>query len=789
LPSLPQRNLHRLIEIKEWRDFTKKQFKVVSVFLKETFYDDFATHVGVDKSVEILTALRTFLKGPDLERRLLELLKDVADHSKSPSCPNFSSKFSSNSKCFLQKIIYTATTKQICLAKKRSGFANRFAKIDVLALDEVVQPQKVPLEKHVNIELEGVQSSLSRQVISSILDRFARDVNIRDLAATQNITKNIFQKAFQSFRMSCCLGQTSLDPRLQVIFSDIIKYDHSVDQIYPYFLRHAHKVFPHLERFNELRIISDLTHPHNCGKTYEALEEFKKAKSGMYCGPLRLLAFEIYERINKDGIPCDMVTGEQRLFAHDSETPAAHCTYTAEMVPIDDRRDICVIDEIQMLRDVDRGTAWTRALLGVAADEAAIDLVLKLLDPIGEHVDVRKYERKGELVVIDTHGLRDLSAVQDGDCIIHFNKQSILKTARTLLHEYGKESAIIFGDLPPETKREQIENMILGTSKNPCKILLATDAIGMGINLNIKRVIFTTLMKDGQIFPTFFVKQIAGRAGRFASRYCKGEVMTLLDEDSRLLGRLMNEPIQPIAQAGISPSFEAIELFSLHLPHCSLSQLLDIFASISSVSEDYFSCSHARIREMAILIEHIPLSLRDRYTFCLCPVNNNGTSFLSTAYIMIVKKYSEGNAITIQFIKHLVMGEMRLADNLDRLRILGDVYDILYAYLWLSYRFEDYFPNRDLVRELQVECGDLINKSIQLMILKESSKKSSAAIIRKSPYNEKIKEKRNNIILKKDGKTGGKQQQQFAAKDFENNFRFNMGEYEEIQLQELEALE
>uniref|UniRef100_A0A914LNN4 RNA helicase n=1 Tax=Meloidogyne incognita TaxID=6306 RepID=A0A914LNN4_MELIC len=731
------------------------------------------------------------------------------------------------------------------------GFANRFAKIDVLALDEVVQPQKVPLEKHVNIELEGVQSSLSRQVISSILDRFARDVNIRDLAATQNITKNIFQKAFQSFRMSCCLGQTSLDPRLQVIFSDIIKYDciadlvsksglslvsgnplplkrayrdqigliykvmvepnqradtirefcghpqnHSVDQIYPYFLRHAHKVFPHLERFNELRIISDLTHPHNwyplareihrkiifhagptnSGKTYEALEEFKKAKSGMYCGPLRLLAFEIYERINKDGIPCDMVTGEQRLFAHDSETPAAHCTYTAEMVPIDDRRDICVIDEIQMLRDIDRGTAWTRALLGVAADEvhlcgeeAAIDLVLKLLDPIGEHVDVRKYERKGELVVIDTHGLRDLSAVQDGDCIIHFNKQSILKTARTLLHQYGKESAIIFGDLPPETKREQIEKF--NDPENPCKILLATDAIGMGINLNIKRVIFTTLMKDGQIFPTFFVKQIAGRAGRFASRYCKGEVMTLLDEDSRLLGRLMNEPIQPIAQAGISPSFEAIELFSLHLPHCSLSQLLDIFASISSVSEDYFSCSHARIREMAILIEHIPLSLRDRYTFCLCPINNNGTSFLSTAYILIVKKYSEGNAITIQFIKHLVMGEMRLADNLERLRILGDVYDILYAYLWLSYRFEDYFPNRDLVRELQVECGDLINKSIQLMILKESYKKSANTLIRKSPYIEKGKEKRNNIILKKDGKVGGKQQQ-FAAKDFENNFRF-----------------
>ncbi|KAL7076333.1 hypothetical protein ACQ4LE_004651 [Meloidogyne hapla] len=695
---------------------------------------------------------------------------------------------------------FTTRLRQGRFAKKRSRFANRFGKINVVALDEIVQPQKVPIERHVNIELEGVQSTLSRQVISSILDRFARDPNIKELAATQNITKNIFQKAFQSFRLNCCSGPnppTSLDPCLQVIFSDIIKYDHSVDQIYPYFLRHAHKVFPHLERINELRVISDLTHPHdwypvareihrkiifhagptNSGKTYEALEAFKKAKSGMYCGPLRLLAFEIYERVNKDGIPCDMVTGEQRLFAHDSETPAAHCTYTAEMLPVDDRRDICVIDEIQMLRDNDRGAAWSRALLGVAADEvhlcgeeAAIDLVIRLLDPIGEHVDIRKYERKGELVVIDTHGLRNLSAIQDGDCIIHFNKDSIIKTARQLKHEYGKEAAIIFGDLPPETKREQIEKF--NDPEDPCKVLLATDAIGMGINLNIKRVIFTTLMPDGQIFPAYFVSQIAGRAGRFASRYCKGEVMTFLDEDSRLLGRLMREPIQPIAQAGISPSFEAIELFSMHLPHCSLAQLLDIFASISSVSEDFFSCSHAKIRDLAMLIEHIPLSLKDRYIFCLCPIKDNGCAFINTSYLMLVRRYSEGNAITIKFIKYLIKDEMRIADNLDRLKILSAVYDILYGYLWLSYRFEGYFPDRDLVRELQVECGHLINKSILLMISKDYSKK----YVRQLPIKSEKEGRKIFLRIEENRETIKKQEEtvrkRFGSNGFENSFRF-----------------
>uniref|UniRef100_A0A915NPS2 Uncharacterized protein n=1 Tax=Meloidogyne floridensis TaxID=298350 RepID=A0A915NPS2_9BILA len=83
LPTLPQRNLHRLSETKDWRDFTKKQFKVVSVFLKDTFYDDFDSFyddfgmdVGVDKSVEILTALRTFLKG------ISSLLVDYVDYYK-----------------------------------------------------------------------------------------------------------------------------------------------------------------------------------------------------------------------------------------------------------------------------------------------------------------------------------------------------------------------------------------------------------------------------------------------------------------------------------------------------------------------------------------------------------------------------------------------------------------------------------------------------------------------------------------------------------------------------------
>uniref|UniRef100_A0A1I7X6D3 Suv3_C_1 domain-containing protein n=1 Tax=Heterorhabditis bacteriophora TaxID=37862 RepID=A0A1I7X6D3_HETBA len=137
-------------------------------------------------------------------------------------------------------------------------------------------------------------------------------------------------------------------------------------------------------------------------------ERFGEAKSGIYCGPLKLLASEIFIRSNESGLKCDLVTGEERRFAIDNHHPANHISSTVEMLSTQLKVEVAVIDEIQMLRDDQRGWAWTRALLGVAADEvhlcgeiAAIDIVKKILDPIGEHVEIRYYERKGSLTIAD----------------------------------------------------------------------------------------------------------------------------------------------------------------------------------------------------------------------------------------------------------------------------------------------------------------------------------------------------------------------------------------------------
>ncbi|KAL3120609.1 hypothetical protein niasHT_007901 [Heterodera trifolii] len=642
--------------------------------------------------------------------------------------------------------------------RRRQSVGDRFGKPEIskLPLEDILVPQRVPMERYTEIEFEGVQAKLSRQFISATLEQFAQQKHIRELAEEQNITGRLFDKAFQSFRLLCCsenASPQSMEPTLRITFSDIKNQEQSVDSLYPFFVKHARCVFPHLECLKELQVISDLTQPHNwyplareinrkiifhagptnSGKTYEALEHFKKAKSALYCGPLRLLAYEVYMKMNEAGIPCDMITGENRLFAVDSDNPSAHTSATIEIMSPEHRIELCVIDEIQMLRDPQRGAAWTRALMGAPADEihlcgeeSAYDIVCRLLDPIGEHVELLRYERKGKLVVVGTHGLRDLNSTKDGDCVIHFSKKGILEMARRLKFEYKKECAIVFGDLPPEVKREQVKRF--NDQNDPCKILLATDAIGMGMNLNIKRVIFTTLKsRDGSLLPAYFVKQIAGRAGRYASAYCTGEAMALDDADAGLLEKLMNEPIDSIDQAGILPSFDQIEMFSFHLPQYSLTQLLDIFVSICTVSEKYFLCLNDSIKQIAQLIEHIQLSLRERYIFCLTPIPSGAHPFLNSAFIKMVRRYSEGNAITFAWIRPLVLPELRIVDRVDAVNRLVDVYDFIGAYLWLSYRFEEHFSDRDKVRELQRECVGFIQKSMDKMLSEYGEEETKGA--------------------------------------------------------------
>lgn len=165
--------------------------------------------------------------------------------------------------------------------------------------------------------------------------------------------------------------------------------------LYDSFLKHAHELYPHLRSLDELRRVSDLTEPANwyvearetrrrviyhagptnSGKTYAAMRGFMTSSSGVYCGPLKLLAAEVFAKANDPAttitstsktVPCDLVTGEERRFASGNEQePAQHVACTVEMADLDKTYECAVIDEIQMIGDVQRGWAWSRAFLGI----------------------------------------------------------------------------------------------------------------------------------------------------------------------------------------------------------------------------------------------------------------------------------------------------------------------------------------------------------------------------------------------------------------------------------------
>jgi hypothetical protein len=139
----------------------------------------------------------------------------------------------------------------------------------------------------------------------------------------------------------------------------------------------------------------------NTGKTYTALEELKKRKSGLYLAPLRLLALEVYEKLNREGVLCDMKTGEEEKRTEG----ASHASCTVEMFEEKTPYDIIVIDEAQMIQDRERGFHWFRSITRARAKEVHIigspnmkNLVLGLL---GEeaNVEVRHYKRETPLLV------------------------------------------------------------------------------------------------------------------------------------------------------------------------------------------------------------------------------------------------------------------------------------------------------------------------------------------------------------------------------------------------------
>ena len=284
--------------------------------------------------------------------------------------------------------------------------------------------------------------------------------------------------------------------------------------------REFDKAFPKdpKDEYNEARKIKRKFYLHlgetNTGKTYNALQALKNSNKGVYLSPLRILALENFTRLNAEGVKTNLVTGEEEEIIDG----ATHLSCTIEKLNIDEEYELAVIDEIQMIADDFRGFAWTRAILGVKAKEVHVcgalnakDILIKIIKSCGDEYEFYEYKRDIPLIVEDKSF--KLKNVKAGDGLVAFSKKKVLELAK-FLGDNGVNASVIYGDLPPEVRKKQYQAFIEGDNT----VLVTTDAIGMGVNLPLKRVVFMDIRKfDGNQVRNLTsqeIKQIAGRAGR-----------------------------------------------------------------------------------------------------------------------------------------------------------------------------------------------------------------------------------------------------------------------------------
>ncbi|MEE3952255.1 helicase-related protein [Peribacillus frigoritolerans] len=294
----------------------------------------------------------------------------------------------------------------------------------------------------------------------------------------------------------------------------------------------------------------------NTGKTHKALEKMKQAESGMYLAPLRLLALEVFDKLNADGVPCSLKTGEEEKAIEG----AKHVSSTVEMFHEKDYHEVIVIDEAQMIADKDRGFSWFRAITQANAKEVHIigsNNIKKMLLNLLNEADLELHEYRREIPLEVEQREFGLKYTKKGDALICFSRRQVLETA-SRLKESGHNVSMIYGSMPPENRKRQIELFNRGETS----VVVATDAIGMGLNLPIRRIVFLENEKfDGtrrRRLTSQEIKQIAGRAGR-KGIYDTGKVA--FTAEIKIMNKLLEQVDEPVQTFTIAPTSAVFERF------------------------------------------------------------------------------------------------------------------------------------------------------------------------------------------------------------------------------------
>jgi len=285
--------------------------------------------------------------------------------------------------------------------------------------------------------------------------------------------------------------------------------------------------------------------PTNTGKTHYAIERMLGHRSGMIGLPLRLLAREVYDKVValKGEASAALITGEERIWP---ET-ARYLVCTVEAMPVHHPVAFMAIDEIQLAEDTDRGHVFTDRLLHARGTEETLLLGADTMRPVLDALDLGSdSERRERFSELSYAGPVKVTKLPKRSAIVAFSSEQVYAIAELLRRQKGG-AAVIMGALSPRTRNAQVELYQSGE----VDFLVATDAIGMGLNLDVDHIAFAASTKfDGRrhrpLRPSEMA-QIAGRAGRFRNLGTFGETGECAPFEDELVHRIENHTFEPVA--------------------------------------------------------------------------------------------------------------------------------------------------------------------------------------------------------------------------------------------------
>jgi ATP-dependent RNA helicase SUPV3L1/SUV3 len=448
--------------------------------------------------------------------------------------------------------------------------------------------------------------------------------------------------------------------------------------------------------------------PTNSGKSWTARQALANAKSGVYLAPLRLLALENYEQLashlGEHDLKVSLITGDERREVEG----ATHVASTVEMLDTRTPVEVVVIDEIQMLGDRERGSAWTAAVCGAPAPivylvgaleaQGAIEALAKRL---GCPLEIQIKKRLGPLTV-QPSAVGKVRNLKKGDAIIAFSRRDVLAW-RDQVTEAGMTASVIYGNLSPEVRRAQSARFSDGSAD----IIIGTDALAYGLNLRISRLILSASGKfngvDEEEISAALAQQIAGRAGRFGLHE-EGFVAGFDEETHRVLRSLMQEKVPQVPDTGflVAPTLEHLTRISQVTGDKSLANLLKRFVRNIDVLDGFFKPRVTDEQaERALWLDTLPLSLENKFTLSLVPVSTRIDS-LNQAWQGWAKNFAKKQP-SILLLGGSLAGQVRLQDIEDSCKMYS-------GYAWLGYRCPDYFPNTEQALKLARAASERVDQ-------------------------------------------------------------------------------